>query len=137
MGKEQKMKAITKDNAAPQVSTRGEQAASKVQRKDLIVSEEEIPFQSPVLPQEKTLLIPGMQILPFTQGHLPGSEKETPACMDACASVHPTDQYRPMKMATIEQLEILLKEDPKISINDTRAICDAINALDRALGCNS
>ena len=126
------MKAIEKSNAAPQVTTHGEQAASKVQRKNLIISEEPMPF-----PSQKTIFIPGMQILSFDGGFMSGNQKEKPACMDACKSVQPADQYRPMKMATIEQLEILLKNDPLISVNDTRAICDAINALDRALGVSS
>lgn len=124
----------TKASAAPRPTTTEEQAISKVPSEEKNLSK--IPFQG-----KETLHIPGMQIMPFSQSEVCGSEKEESSCPDAHQNnklqvqdrnywYSITLQYRIEAKAC---LDYLVKYDDGISVHDTQKLCDAINAIDRAV----
>src|SRR5512133_3696574 len=131
--------AQSKSSARPQTTTSKEQAHSeKLSENKNISAMCHTSFRT-----AQTLHIPGLQIMPFSQEGVPGVSQENKASegtrspydmqLQRLRSRITNDTHWTMKIDTIENLLILKRYDPLISVSDTRTLCEAINALDRAL----
>ena len=132
------MKAIIKDSAAPQVTTHGEQAASKVQSEDL-----KIPFpgqdkESPGDQQGMPLLWPVSEVLC-------GSAFTRPAEAEQRTPIHQVSEKNrsdllsqkniipALRAEAKEILTLLSRYDQGLSIRDAQVLLNVVNILDQAV----
>lgn len=98
------------------------------------------PFQN-----EKIMRIPGMQIMPFAQvivprpshqvqEHKAGSSAPDGMSPEECERKFAADCWRAIELETINNLTAMHKYDPRIDVEDAQILCNAIRAIDRALG---
>lgn len=111
--------------------------------------EEEINKSGIAFQNKKAFRIGHMQVMPFEGSDLHRIREETPAPEDTSTKVlrvspeadaaekeFVKDCWRHTEMEAAQLLRVMVEHDPRIDLDDSRILYDAINAIDRALGCD-